>query len=95
LAQAARRASLADDTPEGKSIVTLADKHYPQNRETLPPEAQLIPFSAETRMSGVDWDGQQLRKGSPDAMKVWVQSLGGTWPSELDAKVQEIAGGGA
>ncbi|MHB1642968.1 MAG: potassium-transporting ATPase subunit KdpB [Acidithiobacillus sp.] len=95
LAQAARRASLADDTPEGKSIVTLADKHYPQSRETLPPEAQLIPFSAETRMSGVDWDGQQLRKGSPDAMKVWVQSLGGTWPSELDAEVQEIAGGGA
>ncbi|MBU2824211.1 potassium-transporting ATPase subunit B, partial [Acidithiobacillus ferrooxidans] len=78
-----------------KSIVTLADKHYPQSREALPLEAQLIPFTAETRMSGVDWNGQQLRKGSPDAMKAWVQSLGGTWPNELDGIVQEIAGGGA
>ncbi len=95
LAQAARRASLADETPEGKSIVTLAEKHYPQSREILPPDAKLIAFSAETRMSGVDWDGQRLRKGAPDAMKLWVRSLGGTWPAELDAEVQKIASGGA
>jgi K+-transporting ATPase ATPase B chain len=95
LAQAARRASLADETPEGKSIVTLAEKHYPQSRDSLPADAQLIAFTAETRMSGVDWEGQQLRKGAPDSMKTWVQALGGIWPTELDGVVQNIASGGA
>ena len=75
--------------------MTLAEKHYPQGREILPPDAHLIAFTAETRMSGVDWAGQQLRKGAPDSMKAWIQTLGGTWPSELDAEVQKIASGGA
>lgn len=95
LATAARRASLADDTPEGKSIVSLAAERFPQINDKLPDDAKLVAFSAETRMSGVDWSGMQLRKGAPDTMKEWVLSQGGTWPEELDAVIQKIAGMGA
>ncbi|WP_123105973.1 potassium-transporting ATPase subunit KdpB [Acidithiobacillus sulfuriphilus] len=95
LATAARRASLADDTPEGKSIVSLAGERFPQINDKLPDDAKLVAFSAETRMSGVDWSGMQLRKGAPDTMKEWVLSQGGTWPEELDAVIQKIAGMGA
>ena len=95
LATAARRASLADDTPEGKSIVSLAGEKFPQINDKLPDDAKLVAFSAETRMSGVDWSGMQLRKGAPDTMKEWVLSQGGTWPEELDAVIQKIAGMGA
>ncbi|WP_414041461.1 potassium-transporting ATPase subunit KdpB [Acidithiobacillus sp. M4-SHS-6] len=93
--QAARRASLADDTPEGKSIVTLALKYFPGDTETLPADATLIPFTADTRMSGVDWAGQQLRKGAPDAIRIWIEALQGVWPEGLDAIVGEIAANGA
>ncbi|MHB0888789.1 potassium-transporting ATPase subunit KdpB [Acidithiobacillus sp.] len=95
LAIAARRASLADDTPEGKSVVALAEEKFTQLKEKLPDAAELVAFSAETRMSGVDWSGKQLRKGAPDSMKEWVQSLGGTWPEELDAIIRKIAAMGA
>ncbi|MDX5935870.1 potassium-transporting ATPase subunit KdpB [Acidithiobacillus thiooxidans] len=95
LAEAARRASLADETPEGKSIVALALKHFPDQQESLPTDANLISFTAETRMSGVDWEGQQLRKGAPDAMKAWVKALQGSWPEGLDAIIEKIAAGGA
>ena len=95
LAQGARRASLADDTPEGKSIVALALKHFPDQQESLPTDANLISFTAETRMSGVDWEGQQLRKGAPDSMKAWIKDLQGSWPEGLDAIIEKIAAGGA
>ncbi|MBU2761806.1 potassium-transporting ATPase subunit KdpB [Acidithiobacillus sulfurivorans] len=95
LAEAARRASLADETPEGKSIVALALKHFPDQTEALPAFATLITFTAETRMSGVDWDGQQIRKGAPDAMKAWIKNLQGSWPEGLDAIIEKIAAGGA
>ncbi|MDD2748793.1 potassium-transporting ATPase subunit KdpB [Acidithiobacillus sp.] len=95
LAEAARRASLADETPEGKSIVALALKHFPDQTEALPADATLITFTAETRMSGVDWEGQQLRKGAPDSMKAWVKDLQGSWPEGLDAIIEKIAAGGA
>lgn len=95
LAKIARRASLADDTPEGKSIVSLAEKNYPESRESLPKDAKLIAFTAESRMSGVDWSGAALRKGASDAMKSYVHNLGGTWPAELDTIVQQVAEGGA
>ncbi|OCX70840.1 potassium-transporting ATPase subunit B [Acidithiobacillus thiooxidans] len=95
LAQGARRASLADDTPEGKSIVALALKHFPDQQESLPTDANLISFTAETRMSGVDWEGQQLRKGAPDSMKAWIKDLQGSWPEGLDSNIEQIAAEGA
>jgi len=95
LASAARLSSLTDDTPEGKSIVLLAEQKYPSARESVGEDAKWIAFSAETRMSGVDASGKELRKGAPDAVKAWVLEKGGQWPAEIDQIVQKVAQSGA
>ena len=92
LAEAAQLSSLADETPEGRSIVVLAkDKYGLRGRELSEHEATFIPFSASTRMSGVDLDGRSLRKGAADAVKRWVEEQGGRAPAALDDAVALIA----
>jgi len=84
LADAAQLSSLADETPEGRSIVVLAKQMYNlRGREVAEHEANFIPFSAYTRMSGVDIDGRRLRKGATDAIARFVKEAGGTVPSSL------------
>ena len=94
LAEVAQLASLADETPEGRSIVVLAKEYGIRERELSSVEASFIPFTATTRMSGVDLDGQQIRKGAPDAIKAFVSLNGGRVPAELDQAVQRIAESG-
>ena len=84
LADAAQLASLADETPEGRSIVVLAKERFQlRGREVASPEAHFIPFSAHTRMSGVDLDGRCLRKGATDAVVKFVKEQDGPVPSDL------------
>jgi K+-transporting ATPase ATPase B chain len=90
LAEAAQVASIADETPEGRSIVVLAKQYGIREHEFATHEASWIPFSAETRMSGVDLDGRRLRKGAGDAIKAWVETEGGRAPRELDAELDRI-----
>ncbi|MFY9578277.1 MAG: potassium-transporting ATPase subunit KdpB [Gaiellaceae bacterium] len=95
LAEAAQISSLADETPEGRSIVVLAKEQYGlRGRELGELDATFIPFSATTRMSGVDMDGAQLRKGAADAVKRFVEEQGGQAPARLDAEVDRIAHSG-
>jgi K+-transporting ATPase ATPase B chain len=92
LAEVAQLASLADETPEGRSIVVLAKTEYGlRERELASHEATFIPFSATTRMSGVDMDGKKLRKGAADAVKRFVEEQGGRVPAMLDEAVNRIA----
>jgi K+-transporting ATPase ATPase B chain len=92
LAEIAQLASLADETPEGRSIVVLAKTEYGlRERELASHEATFIPFSATTRMSGVDLDGKKLRKGAADAVKRFVEEQGGRVPAALDEAVNRIA----
>ncbi|HEV2591690.1 MAG TPA: potassium-transporting ATPase subunit KdpB [Gaiellaceae bacterium] len=92
LAEVAQLASLADETPEGRSIVVLAKTEYGlRERELASHEATFIPFSATTRMSGVDMDGKKLRKGAADAVKRFVEEQGGRIPAKLDDAVDRIA----
>jgi K+-transporting ATPase ATPase B chain len=94
LADAALLSSLADETPEGRSIVTFAEEHYGLTPRDLP-EAELVPFTAQTRMSGVNIprDGQprEIRKGATDSVKRWVEEQGGPIPDELETIVDGIA----
>ena len=90
MAEAAQIASLADETPEGRSIVVLA-KQYGLREQSFDPTAHFVPFSAETRMSGVDRNGTRLRKGAADAIIDWVESDGGQAPPELQATADRIA----
>jgi K+-transporting ATPase ATPase B chain len=95
LADACQLASLADETPEGRSIVVLAkDKFRLRAREITELGAHFIPFSAQTRMSGCDVDGRQIRKGAVDAVATWVRSNGGTIPADLDTITHAIANAG-
>ncbi len=88
LADAAQLSSLADETPEGRSIVVLAKEKYGlRGREVSDHEAHFIPFSAYTRMSGVDMDGRRLRKGATDAIIGFVQEQGGKVPACLEGIV--------
>jgi K+-transporting ATPase ATPase B chain len=89
LAEVAALASSADLTPEGRSVVTLAQKMG--RGVTTPPDAEIIPFSAETRMSGVNYGGNELRKGALDSVKQWLKSKGATIPAEVEESVQIIA----
>jgi K+-transporting ATPase ATPase B chain len=90
LADAAQLSSLADETPEGRSIVVLAkERHGLRGRELA--GATLVPFSASTRMSGVDLDGRRVRKGAADAVRRWVEEQGGAVPREVDESVAAIA----
>jgi K+-transporting ATPase ATPase B chain len=93
LADVAQLASLADETPEGRSIVVLA-KTYGIRERTLADDghsATFVPFTAQTRMSGVDVDGSRMRKGAVDAVADWVRSEGGKVPPELKAQADRIA----
>jgi K+-transporting ATPase ATPase B chain len=95
LADAAQLASLADETPEGRSIVVLAKNQYNlRGRELVDTNAHFIPFSAQTRMSGVNMAGRQIRKGAADQIVKFVQENGGTAPSELAPVVERIAKSG-
>ncbi len=90
LADAAMLSSLADETPEGRSIVTFAEEHYGlQPREI--PHAELVAFTAQTRMSGVDFEGNSIRKGAADSVRRWVTEQGGHAPDELETIVDGIA----
>ncbi len=95
LADAAQLASLADETPEGRSIVVLAKENYGLRGRALSSySATFIPFSAHTRMSGVNLDGREIRKGAPDAIQKYVAQFGGTVPREMGEEVQRIASSG-
>ncbi|MGA7840573.1 MAG: potassium-transporting ATPase subunit KdpB [Candidatus Acidiferrales bacterium] len=95
LADAAQLASLADETPEGRSIVVLAkDKYGLRGRELGSVAATFIPFSAVTRMSGVDMDGRRIRKGARDAIVKYVKDAGGTVPQETMEAVDRISNSG-
>jgi potassium-transporting ATPase ATP-binding subunit len=91
LAEAAQMSSLADETPEGRSIVVLAKQYGLREHEMAPTQARFVPFTAQTRMSGVDLDGTLLRKGAADAIATWIRNEGGTPPAELDGEVDRIA----
>jgi K+-transporting ATPase ATPase B chain len=101
LADAAQLASLADETPEGRSIAVLAKQRFNlRAREVAEPHAKFVPFTAQTRMSGVDFpavDGQparSIRKGAADAIRVHVDKLGGTFPEAINRAVDEISRSG-
>jgi K+-transporting ATPase ATPase B chain len=95
LADAAQLSSLADETPEGRSIVVLAKKYGIRERELAAHQTQLVPFSAHTRMSGITFDGRDIRKGAVDAIQKWVQERGGSGlPAPLLAAVDQIARAG-
>jgi potassium-transporting ATPase ATP-binding subunit len=95
LADAAQLASLADETPEGRSIVVLAKDRCGLRERDLGSRYTLVPFTAVTRMSGLDIEGRQIRKGAADAVKRWVGEQGGKLPDELDAVVERVAKTGA
>jgi K+-transporting ATPase ATPase B chain len=93
LAETALLSSMADETPEGRSVVELAESRY----QLAPPGlagAELVPFSAQTRMSGVDLAGRQVRKGAADSVRRWVADAGGVIPGDLAPIVERIAAGG-
>ncbi|MEW6650614.1 MAG: potassium-transporting ATPase subunit KdpB [Chloroflexota bacterium] len=100
LAEAAQLASLADDTPEGRSIVILAKQKYnlrgqPMGASQKAPHGMcFIPFSAQTRMSGVDYNGTSIRKGALDAISEWILKSGETLPDDLKTTADSIAGAG-
>jgi K+-transporting ATPase ATPase B chain len=92
LAEAAQLASLADETPEGRSIVVLAkERHGFRGTELAQHEATFVPFSAHTRMSGCNMNGRVIRKGAVDAIARHVESLNGKMPPEIDQAVASIA----
>ncbi|MBK8888979.1 MAG: potassium-transporting ATPase subunit KdpB [Dechloromonas sp.] len=92
LADAAQLASLADETPEGRSIVVLAKQRFQlRERDIHALDAHFVHFSAHTRMSGVDMAGRQIRKGAADAIKKHVESLGGAFPMSVAGLVDEVA----
>ena len=95
VADAAQLASLADETPEGRSIVVLAKERFGIRERELTGEHTFVPFSATTRMSGLDVDGRQVRKGASEAVKRWVIEQGGTTPAGLDEIVDRIARAGS
>lgn len=92
LADAAQLSSLADETPEGRSVVILAkEKFNIRGRELSDKNMTFIPFTAKTRMSGVDYDGNEIRKGAADTMQKYVTENGGFYSEECDRIVKEIA----
>ena len=93
LAAAVLLSSLADETPEGRSIVEFAETHYGLTPSDLT-GGELVPFSAQTRMSGIDLAGRQIRKGAADSVRRWVLELGGEVPADLAPNVERIAAGG-
>jgi K+-transporting ATPase ATPase B chain len=90
LAEVAQLASLADETPEGRSIVVLAKQYGIREHDMTGTDVTFVPFTAQTRMSGVDWRGQQLRKGAGDSVVDFVRREGGEAPPELQAQLDRI-----
>jgi len=96
LADAAQLSSLADETPEGRSIVVLAKEKYSiRERDIHALKATFVPFSAQTRMSGVDMADREVRKGAADAVEAYVKANGGAFPEDVKATVSKIATQGA
>ncbi|HXW32555.1 MAG TPA: potassium-transporting ATPase subunit KdpB [Acidimicrobiales bacterium] len=95
VADAAQLASLADETPEGRSIVVLAKERFGIRERQIEGDHQFVPFSATTRMSGLDMDGRHIRKGASDSVKGWVGEQGGSAPAELDGIVERISRAGS
>jgi K+-transporting ATPase ATPase B chain len=91
LAEVAQMSSLADETPEGRSIVVLAKQYGIREHELSTADANFVPFTAQTRMSGVDLDGHRVRKGAGDAVIKFAESEGGQPPPELAAQIERIA----
>ena len=92
LADAAQLSSLADETPEGRSIVVLAkEKFNIRGREMGDKSVEFIPFTAQTRMSGVNYKGTEIRKGAADAVRAWVEDGGGTYSDKCDSVVKDIS----
>jgi K+-transporting ATPase ATPase B chain len=95
MADAAQLSSLSDETPEGRSIVVLAKEKYGlRGRELASQEAVFVPFTAQTRMSGVNLDGREIRKGSVDAIVRYLGQYGTSLPREIQASVEQIARSG-
>ena len=94
LAEVAQLASLADETPEGRSIVVLAKQYGIREHDMTTLNAEFVPFTAQTRMSGIDIDGQQLRKGAGDAIIDLVRAEGGSPPPELQVELDRIGNEG-
>ncbi len=90
LAEVVLLSSLADETPEGRSIVDLARQKYGLAAVDMP-DAELVPFTAQTRMSGIEWQGRSIRKGAADAVRRWVTDQGGALPDDLAGVVTRIA----
>ena len=93
LADVVLLSSLADETPEGRSIVALAEERYSLAPRDLP-GAELVPFTAQTRMSGIEWEGRSIRKGAADSVRRWVGDQGGQAPDDLAPIVERIATSG-
>ncbi|HVJ46683.1 MAG TPA: potassium-transporting ATPase subunit KdpB, partial [Luteolibacter sp.] len=95
IADAAQLSSIADETPEGRSIVVLAKKlHAIREHDFSGSPAEFVPFTAQTRMSGIDWNGRSIRKGAAVSVRRHVATLGGTFPAEVSTEVDRIAGEG-
>lgn len=95
LADAAQLASLADETPEGRSVVVLAKERFGIRERTLSGAGfSVVPFTAQTRMSGVDFGGHEIRKGAADAVRAYVEGLGGAYPAQAAALADEVARSG-
>ena len=95
LADAAQLSSLADETPEGRSIVVLAKEQFGLRGRTLEDKGmEFIPFTAATRMSGVNYEGNEIRKGAADSVRTYVEAAGGVFSQESDEVVERIAKAG-
>lgn len=95
LADAAQLSSLADETPEGRSIVVLAKEQFGLRGRTLEDKGmEFIPFTAATRMSGVNYEGNEIRKGAADSVRTYVEAAGGVFSQECDGAVERIAKAG-
>ena len=95
LADAAQLSSLADETPEGRSIVVLAKEQFGLRGRTLEDKGmEFIPFTAATRMSGVNYEGNEIRKGAADSVRTYVETAGGVFSQECDEAVERIAKAG-
>ena len=95
VADVAQLASLADETPEGRSIVVLAKERFDIRGRSLESDHVFVPFTATTRMSGLDMGERQIRKGAGDSVKRWVVEQGGTTPSDLDEIVERVSRAGS
>jgi K+-transporting ATPase ATPase B chain len=95
LAEAAQLASLADETAEGRSVVVLAKERFGIRERDLGAAPEFVPFTATTRMSGVNFGGRQIRKGAAESVRSWATQMGGSAPAGLDQLVEQVARAGS